>query len=284
MSESVFKPTTDLTLAHESANEFNRVVGSEPQALHGNQEIQTRALDHIERDLRGRGILRRMRDLFLGAKISPTAEVVVREDILWADKIRGHQFDGQFPQAEVLQRAYFEEKVQADLVKIEELHRRSTDIRAGMYVLCDMDNFKQINDTYGHMAGDLVLSSFVEATREVLRNTDILGRYGGDEFTLWLTDSSAEGLGNILLGTDNKQGGIAKRILLLANSKVAAKLRHQDVIKWTPQGGSDPPKYFDFSVGFHAIDSSSEAETFESIKRQADESLYAEKRRRKATD
>jgi len=50
-------------------------------------------------------------------------------------------------------------------------------------VLCDLDNFKNINDRYGHRAGDKVLAAFGKLVSNQLRVEDIAGRYGGDEFT-----------------------------------------------------------------------------------------------------
>jgi diguanylate cyclase len=53
-------------------------------------------------------------------------------------------------------------------------------------MLCDIDHFKRINDTYGHIVGDLVLKKFVSLVNEKLRETDFLARYGGEEFTIIL--------------------------------------------------------------------------------------------------
>jgi two-component system cell cycle response regulator len=51
-------------------------------------------------------------------------------------------------------------------------------------LIFDVDYFKEINDTYGHQAGDTVLIELCHAAEESLRDYDILGRYGGDEFTI----------------------------------------------------------------------------------------------------
>jgi diguanylate cyclase (GGDEF)-like protein len=53
-------------------------------------------------------------------------------------------------------------------------------------VLLDVDHFKQINDTYGHQAGDRVLATLAGSLRQHLRRTDIIGRYGGEEFGVLL--------------------------------------------------------------------------------------------------
>jgi diguanylate cyclase (GGDEF)-like protein len=52
--------------------------------------------------------------------------------------------------------------------------------------LIDLDHFKHINDTHGHAAGDRVLCRFAEIAREELRTTDVLSRWGGEEFMLLL--------------------------------------------------------------------------------------------------
>jgi len=59
--------------------------------------------------------------------------------------------------------------------------------------LIDVDLFKRVNDTLGHGAGDKVLQTFVKIVQTELRAIDFLGRYGGEEFLLVLTQTSLEG-------------------------------------------------------------------------------------------
>ncbi len=55
--------------------------------------------------------------------------------------------------------------------------------------IIDLDHFKNINDTYGHAAGDAVLRAFATQAQVVLRTTDMIGRWGGEEFLLLLPES-----------------------------------------------------------------------------------------------
>ncbi|WP_167670946.1 GGDEF domain-containing protein [Allopusillimonas ginsengisoli] len=59
-------------------------------------------------------------------------------------------------------------------------------------VMCDVDNFKSINDSYGHLAGDAVLKKFAEILKGYSRKCDIVGRFGGDEFILLLPGRTRE--------------------------------------------------------------------------------------------
>ena len=60
-------------------------------------------------------------------------------------------------------------------------------------VLADLDDFKQINDTYGHQAGDEVLKAFAATLRSTVRESDMAGRWGGEEFALVLTGTDSLG-------------------------------------------------------------------------------------------
>ena len=60
------------------------------------------------------------------------------------------------------------------------------------FAMIDIDNFKKVNDTYGHPVGDQVLIAISRALRQRLRTSDIVGRYGGEEFAVILPDTSRE--------------------------------------------------------------------------------------------
>ncbi|HEY6240081.1 MAG TPA: GGDEF domain-containing protein [Burkholderiales bacterium] len=75
-------------------------------------------------------------------------------------------------------------------------HEKSRCARTGATFcisVLDLDFFKQINDKYGHQAGDDVLRGFSRNAKQRMRTTDYFGRYGGEEFLLILTDTSLEG-------------------------------------------------------------------------------------------
>jgi len=75
---------------------------------------------------------------------------------------------------------------------LAEEERRKPSQRGTCVALLDLDFFKQVNDQYGHAAGDAVLRSFSVAARASLRANDVLARWGGEEFLLLLPDAAPE--------------------------------------------------------------------------------------------
>ena len=65
-------------------------------------------------------------------------------------------------------------------------HKLNSQNSDGALIFLDVDEFKTINDTYGHDAGDAVLKFLVNELRSNFRENDFIGRFGGDEFVVWL--------------------------------------------------------------------------------------------------
>jgi len=74
-----------------------------------------------------------------------------------------------------------------------EIERASRYKKELSLIICDVDLFKHINDTYGHTAGDRALTAVSDVLRKTLRKADIPGRYGGDEFMIILPETSLPG-------------------------------------------------------------------------------------------
>jgi diguanylate cyclase (GGDEF)-like protein len=79
---------------------------------------------------------------------------------------------------------------QLDTVLAEELPRAQRHGRHLSLLMIDIDHFKKVNDTYGHLTGDSVLRGLAQALQKRLRPNDKLARYGGEEFCLVLPETS----------------------------------------------------------------------------------------------
>lgn len=103
-------------------------------------------------------------------------------------------------------------------------------------VICDMDDFKRINDTLGHMSGDMVLKSFSELIVNTVRTQDVVGRYGGDEFMVILPETNGPTALNII---DRLRDNIEKmEVPVLKNKK--AKITASFGIATFPEDGISP--------------------------------------------
>jgi len=72
---------------------------------------------------------------------------------------------------------------------LDESHRYQ---RTFALIMIDLDDFKQVNDTYGHQAGDEVLKKLSELFQNLLRSSDKIGRWGGEEFLILLPQTTAQ--------------------------------------------------------------------------------------------
>ncbi len=130
---------------------------------------------------------------------------------------------------------------------LDEVLRREVE-RAKRYnqplslLMIDLDNFKKYNDTYGHVAGDELLKKTANFLVEAIRSVDMVFRYGGEEFTIFLPNTL-------------KQGGVevAKRIVNLARQNLAVTI----------------------SLGMSCVPE--DAQTMEDLIKKADAALYQAK-------
>jgi diguanylate cyclase (GGDEF)-like protein/PAS domain S-box-containing protein len=86
----------------------------------------------------------------------------------------------------IANRRYFTKLAKAELSRSTRYNHPFT------LLLLDIDKFKSINDTYGHPTGDQVLIELAEKCQNLLRNSDIFGRFGGEEFAIVLVETDAE--------------------------------------------------------------------------------------------
>lgn len=103
--------------------------------------------------------------------------------------------------------------------EIEKRAEHRNDIVGALFLL-DVDHFKNVNDTYGHAAGDAVLKMIAENLRIALRETDMIVRWGGEEFLAFLPASPRHGLDDI-----------AKRILTGISSQTIRYQGHEISVK-----------------------------------------------------
>ncbi len=83
-------------------------------------------------------------------------------------------------------RGFWEEALINEYKRIKRSGHHST------LLMCDIDHFKRVNDTFGHAAGDAVIQHVAAAVKKNLRSTDVAGRYGGEEFAVLLLDTTVE--------------------------------------------------------------------------------------------
>lgn len=69
-----------------------------------------------------------------------------------------------------------------------------------IFAMIDIDHFKRVNDTYGHPVGDRVIRSLSRLLKQRLRGTDVVGRYGGEEFAVILGGADARAATKVLNG------------------------------------------------------------------------------------
>lgn len=79
----------------------------------------------------------------------------------------------------------------AVLTKIQEMMNNG---EKGIFAILDIDNFKAINDTHGHVFGDQAICSLAEGMKRLFRGCDVVGRYGGDEFVFFVAGTTSKNI------------------------------------------------------------------------------------------
>jgi len=90
------------------------------------------------------------------------------------------------PLTKAFNRRYFNEYINNEILRGQRKNKIFS------LIMLDIDHFKNINDTYGHVKGDYVLATLVEVVGENIRRYDVLSRIGGEEFTILLPDTGME--------------------------------------------------------------------------------------------
>lgn len=136
----------------------------------------------------------------------------------------------------------FNQRVFWELLTYEVERAKRHDHQFSLLVI-DLDNFKLVNDSYGHAFGDQYLQAFSHAARGALRGGDILARYGGDEFVV------------VLPQTDLQQAGLTAQRILGAAEQITLEAPGGDLVKGTisiglasfPIHADDPKDLFLFA-------------------------------------
>jgi diguanylate cyclase (GGDEF)-like protein len=187
------------------------------------------------------------------ARVAPEESVLLIGAVLTLVALLGHERAERIVYAEkalrdgltgLANRVLFDELLDAAC-------RRLTPSGAGVAMLfIDLDHFKRVNDTYGHLAGDTVLQAIADRVQAVVRTADTVARFGGDEFAVLLADPT------------NQEG--VERVAATIRRAVAAPVR-------LPDGSS---VRVTASIGIGLLGTDSEASE---VVARADEAMYEAK-------
>ncbi len=124
----------------------------------------------------------------LGATVLRFAVIDAMEEAL---KRRLYESSTRDPLTGTFNRAYLGERLLAETASAR---RHGTELAV---VMLDLDNFKNVNDSHGHLAGDAVLAAVAAVVLRVVRVEDVVARYGGEEFVVLLRATNLEGASNL---------------------------------------------------------------------------------------
>jgi two-component system, cell cycle response regulator len=146
-------------------------------------------LDHVVAGLDAGAddyLVKPVEDIELKARLATGRRIVMLEQSLRAANEENRRLSVMDPLTGACNRRYL-----MDLLP-REIERAVRYARPLSLVMCDLDHFKRVNDTHGHMVGDEVLRAAVRILLEGIRKTDWVARYGGEEFIIVLPETSLD--------------------------------------------------------------------------------------------
>ncbi|MFN0314238.1 MAG: GGDEF domain-containing protein [Burkholderiales bacterium] len=196
-----------------SASDFNSKIeryGDRLQSLDDIAGLRS-LLDELMADTRAMqvDVMRRQEEFIVTRKQAEAAERRVREleaELTQvSEQVREDQLTG------ALNRRGLEDAMERETARAI---RHNTPL---CVAVLDLDNFKRLNDTYGHQAGDAALIHLTKVVRRTVRPTDVLARYGGEEFVILLGDANPE---QAQIAMNRLQRELTKRFFLHNNERL----------------------------------------------------------------
>lgn len=135
----------------------------------------------------------------------------------------------------------------------QEIQKIKRSAQALFLIILDIDDFKPINDTYGHLIGDEAIKTTAHTLKRLLRSCDTIGRFGGDEFVLCIVDNDK-----------NAASTVVNRILEEFNHKTIPVSRNSEAQELQ----------INLSIGYTAY---KDEDTFNTMLQRADQALYISK-------
>jgi diguanylate cyclase (GGDEF)-like protein len=149
------------------------------------------------------------------------------KDGKWVDQLTG-----------VANRLYFQQRFENEIRRTENYQQ------ALALFMFDIDEFKKINDTYGHYAGDVVIKKMAELVKKNTRSSDLVGRYGGDEFMVLIASTTEKQAASF---AEHLRQKISTTDISIPGSEVPVRITISGGIAIFPTNGQSTPELFQAS-------------------------------------